>query len=148
MSAADDPILDDAESGGPTVARGATELDAIIAAAEADGFFGVLSIPDEPTDDPTRASLDVLVCAACGEAASAGSFVRAWSRRLEGASDPADMMHVSALTCPHCGVGGVFISPFGPAASERESAVLQALPEPRVPAGDDAESQLGDVSSS
>jgi hypothetical protein len=120
----------DGEGGtAPTVARGATELDELVAAAADEGFGGEVAVPDEPATVP----IDTLVCGTCATSAPAGAFERAWSRRLEGASDPADMMHVSALTCPHCGSGGLYIRPFGAAASERQAAVLPALAPPAEP---------------
>jgi hypothetical protein len=120
---------DEAHTAAPTVARGASELDDVVAAAAAEGFGGQVEVPDEPSSTP----LDTLVCLTCETSAPASAFERAWSRRLEGASDPADMMHVSALTCPHCGAGGLFISPFGAAASERQSAILPSLSPPAEP---------------
>ena len=59
----------------------------------------------------------------------AAGFRRAWTVRLEGASDPADMLHVSALRCPVCGTGGAFVSPYGVNAGEADAAVLLALPD-------------------
>jgi hypothetical protein len=51
-------------------------------------------------------------------------------RRLEGASDPADMLAVAALRCPHCGTQGTLVVNFGPEATSEEDEVLQALPDP------------------
>lgn len=113
------------------VPTGASELGAIIAAAEEQGFASEFEVPDEDDD---VAAPDAVRCLSCDESAPAAEFVRAWSSRLEGASNPADMVHVSALTCPRCGAGGVFITPFGSTASIRQTAVLHALP----PAGGDA----------
>lgn len=104
-------------------ATGATELTDVLAAAEADGFDVEFDLADDPMP------LDHLRCPNCGVVRSASGFVRVWSQRLEGASDPADMLHVSALRCPACGVSGVFITPFGPGATARQSAVLRSLPE-------------------
>ena len=44
-------------------------------------------------------------------------------RRLEGASDPADMVGVIALTCPACGAKCTAVLKYGPGASEDEVAV-------------------------
>jgi ribosomal protein S27AE len=103
-------------------ATGATELADLLAAADADGFEFEFDVADDP------APADHLRCPRCGAVRSASWFVRVWSRRLEGASDPADMLHVSALRCPDCGASGVLIAPFGPGASARQSAVLSSLP--------------------
>jgi hypothetical protein len=103
-------------------AKGATELADVLAAADADGFELEFDTAEPP------APVDHLRCPSCGADRPASTFVRVWSRRLEGASDPADMLHVSALRCPVCGASGVFISPFGPGATERQGAVLTTLP--------------------
>ena len=47
----------------------------------------------------------------------------------DGATRLADVLHVSAIVCPECGAGGVFISPFGPSASAEQASVLRAFPE-------------------
>jgi hypothetical protein len=54
-------------------------------------------------------------------------------RRLEGASDPDDMIAVVPLSCPHCGIDGTLILAYGPEASLEDSEVLLALPEPEHP---------------
>jgi hypothetical protein len=48
-------------------------------------------------------------------------------RRLEGASDPADMLAVFALTCPRCGTAGTLTLNYGPETTPGEVTVLQAL---------------------
>lgn len=48
-------------------------------------------------------------------------------RRLEGASDPADMMAVVALTCPICESRGVVVASYGPDATEGDVFLLRAL---------------------
>jgi hypothetical protein len=52
-------------------------------------------------------------------------------RRIEGASDPADMAAVLALTCPSCGTKGTAIVRFGPEASAGDAIVLQHLDDAR-----------------
>ncbi|MEY2461129.1 MAG: hypothetical protein QOG30_2959 [Acidimicrobiaceae bacterium] len=53
-------------------------------------------------------------------------------RRLEGASDPDDMLAVVALECPVCGMKGTAVLHFGPEATAEEMEALthfqQALP--------------------
>jgi hypothetical protein len=102
-------------------AQGATQLTDVLAEADAQGFTREFDVAGDA---------GALRCPQCSTLSEAGEFDRSWSRRLEGASDPADMLHVSAITCPACGARGVFISPFGPAASASQAAVLRALPEP------------------
>jgi len=48
-------------------------------------------------------------------------------RRLEGASDPADMVMVVPVECPHCGTAGTLTAHYGPEASAEEAEVLVAL---------------------
>jgi len=45
-------------------------------------------------------------------------------RRLEGASDPDDMIAVVALECPVCSMKGTIVLHFGPGASAEELDVL------------------------
>jgi len=51
-------------------------------------------------------------------------------RRLEGASDPADMLAVVALRCPHCATSGTLVLNYGPESTPEEADILAALPEP------------------
>lgn len=105
------------------VPTGATQLTDVLRMAEQAGFHAQFDVAEGDSDN------DALRCSSCKAESSASSFERRWTRRLEGVSDPADMLHVSALSCPNCGADGVFVSPFGPAASERQTAVLAALSE-------------------
>ncbi len=108
------------------IPTGANQLADVIELAAEDGFSVEFVVADEPSSGD-----DALRCPRCETDSPADSFVRTWTERLEGASDPADMLHVSALTCPNCSARGLFIAPFGPSATERQAAVLRALPEPR-----------------
>ena len=107
----------------PGVPNDASQLIDVLQHAEANGFAAEFEVAGDGSGH------EDLWCPHCEVESSASSFERAWSIRLEGASDPADMLHVSALTCPKCGTGGVFITPFGPTASQRQASVLRALPE-------------------
>jgi hypothetical protein len=55
-------------------------------------------------------------------------------RRLEGESDPADMVAIVAITCPQCGRRGTMVLGFGPAATAEDADVLHELIDDR---GDD-----------
>ena len=48
-------------------------------------------------------------------------------RRLEGASDPDDMLVVAAVECPQCGTKASVVLHFGPEASAEEVEVLRHL---------------------
>jgi hypothetical protein len=52
-------------------------------------------------------------------------------RRLEGASDPDDMLAVLPVTCPSCGERGTLVLGFGPEAPIEDSEILAALPPAR-----------------
>jgi hypothetical protein len=48
-------------------------------------------------------------------------------RRIEGASDPADMIAIAAVKCPNCGTKGTAVLGFGPEADEDDAEVLRRL---------------------
>lgn len=48
-------------------------------------------------------------------------------RRVEGVSDPADMVFVGALRCPECGSTGTATIKFGPSAGAEDAEVLREL---------------------
>lgn len=52
-------------------------------------------------------------------------------RRIEGASDPADMVFVGALRCPRCDAAGTATIQYGPLAQEEDARVLRALEDQR-----------------
>ncbi|MCU1500992.1 MAG: hypothetical protein JWM12_346 [Ilumatobacteraceae bacterium] len=68
-----------------------------------------------------------LECHECGARFAASEVEMASLRRLEGASDPADMVAVVALTCPRCSAKGTAVLGFGPAAAPEDGDVLGAL---------------------
>ena len=75
----------------------------------------------------------IVECATCHAQTPANKMVgdhRLY--RLEGASDPDDMVAVAALRCPSCGTPGTLVLKFGPEASAVDADVLRCLD---VPAG-------------
>jgi ferredoxin len=66
-------------------------------------------------------------CEACDVVHPAGALDVHSQRRLEGASDPADMAVVVAARCPACGAKGTLVLMYGPAADPVDSDVLAAL---------------------
>jgi peroxiredoxin len=72
-----------------------------------------------------------LRCLTCTEQTRASEIPQHTIRRLEGASDPADMAAVAAVTCPRCGARGTVVLPFGPSASASEALVLAELRDAR-----------------
>lgn len=53
-------------------------------------------------------------------------------RRVEGASDPSDMVFVGALRCPHCGSLGTTTLKYGPEAPPEVALVLRELENQRA----------------
>lgn len=94
-----------------------TPLLAVLAGLEAEGFVGQF-VPLEA---------GAVRCATGGHAFSANSSVVERSRRLEGASDPADMLIVLGVRCPICATLGTLVLHYGPEASAEEADVLAAL---------------------
>lgn len=69
-------------------------------------------------------------CDACGHESDPADVSRAWMHRLEGTSDPDELVTVSALRCPSCGAQGLLVLPFGPGADDVEGDVSRRLPAP------------------
>lgn len=70
-------------------------------------------------------------CGECQSVLPATKLAIHSMRRLEGASDPADMATVVATSCPVCGAEGTMVLTYGPAASEVDSGVFSALADRR-----------------
>lgn len=77
-----------------------------------------------------------VLCRQCDHRIPASDLDLDALRRLEGASDPDDMVALMALTCPSCGTKGTAVVHYGPNATESEDELLLAVEEP---AGDDVE---------
>ena len=65
-----------------------------------------------------------LECARCSTVTAADRVDVHSIRRLEGASDPADMSAVLAVVCPSCQAHATAVLRFGPEATEPEATVL------------------------
>ncbi len=83
------------------------------------------------TEDLFVTSDGALRCGACHHDTAPGDLQLDELRRIEGASDPADMAAILAVTCPHCGRKGSAIVRYGPEASPEDAAVLLALDDHR-----------------
>ena len=94
-----------------------TTLTAILASLDDDGFGAQFVVRE-------GAQLD---CLECGSTSPASTFLVSRSRRLEGASDPDDMVHVVAANCPACNAGGTVILTYGVNASLEDGDVSLAL---------------------
>jgi hypothetical protein len=98
-----------AEHDHPPTATEATTLTEVLDGYSAAGYDGSFTV----------------VAVAAGEAPMASL------RRLEGASDPDDMLAVVALTCPRCGNQGTVVLGFGPSATSEDGDVLAAFRDDR-----------------
>lgn len=73
-----------------------------------------------------------LRCRECGGHVPGGHVPLDLLRRVEGASDPADMAAVLGVTCPHCGSRGSAVVRYGPEANENDTDLLLALDDDRL----------------
>jgi hypothetical protein len=73
----------------------------------------------------------VVRCDTCGSELDPNRILMRSLRRLEGASDPADMLAVVALECGVCNASGTMVLGYGPAAADADSDVLRALQDRR-----------------
>ena len=94
-----------------------TTLLSVLTSLEEQGFTGQL-IPAE------NASIQ---CGACNETSPASDFEVSVTRRLEGASDPDDMMTVVGARCPRCAGPGALVLGYGPNASQDDAAISVVL---------------------
>jgi hypothetical protein len=99
-----------------------TTLTAVIDGYRDNGFASEFS----PLDG------SVIRCETCESEVAAGKFTIHSLRRLEGASDPDDMVAVVAITCPVCAAQGTLVLGYGPIASREESDILSALRDGRM----------------
>jgi hypothetical protein len=68
-----------------------------------------------------------LQCLSCRHEIAAGALAMDDLHRLEGASDPSDMLAVAALRCPDCGARGTVVLNYGPGAPIDDADVLTSL---------------------
>lgn len=107
-------------------------------------------MPNEPSEETTM--IDVLAgyarggfdssfvvtddseleCVECGTVSAPPTVSMSSLRRLEGASDPDDMVAVVAITCPACGARGTAVFGYGPIATMQDSEVLKNLKDDRA----------------
>jgi hypothetical protein len=116
-------VVDDDLTG---VARGSATLLEVLAEIARDGFTGQF-MAREP-DPSTQAGR--IECASCHEQFSADAAEVSELRRLEGASDPDEMLAVVALTCPNCSARGALVLNYGPVATVEDAAALLGLDRP------------------
>lgn len=94
-----------------------TTLLAVLEDFRREGWDGNLVLTE---DGPIR-------CPSCRQENDPQRWEQGALQRMEGASDPADMMSVMGLTCPECGTRGTVVLHYGPTASPAEAAALLAI---------------------
>jgi hypothetical protein len=100
-------------------------LAAILAELEGEGYTGQLRVVEAD-----------VVCGTCSSVLAPEDVMVHRFRRLEGASDPDDMLAVVGAACPGCGTDGTLVLGYGPAADPDQAAVLARLALPgEVPRG-------------
>jgi hypothetical protein len=95
-----------------------TTLVAVLDAARRSGYDHDFYVADD----------GALCCRICGVCAEPEHAQVHDLRRLEGASDPADMACVLSVQCPACSARGTAIVRFGPEAGEGDGELLRRLP--------------------
>jgi hypothetical protein len=120
-------VADDDPTGDLTgVARGSATLLDVLAAISRDGFTGqFMARAADPSTQRGR-----IECASCHTEFSADAAEVSELRRLEGASDPDEMLAVIALTCPNCAARGALVLNYGPVATVEDAAALLGLDRP------------------
>ena len=99
------------------VARGAETLLDVLARFTKQGWSSQFA---------TRAN-GAVECESCHHTMAAGEMPVLELRRLEGASDPDDMLAVVVVECLNCGLRGSLVLNYGPTATEEDEAVLLGL---------------------
>ena len=97
----------------------AQTLRAVLARFEKDGFISQFGAGEGGT----------VHCFTCARDTPASEVTPESIRRLEGASDPADMLVVMPITCPGCAARGTLVLNYGPESTITDSEVLVSLPD-------------------
>jgi hypothetical protein len=105
----------------------------VLASYAASGFAAEFSVDDNA----------LVLCHSCRNRLDPSDLDEVSLRRLEGASDPADMLAVVALSCPRCNADGILLLNYGPEATAEQGQVLLALNDHRGE-GDLPQSQTPD----
>lgn len=119
-----EPIAEPPVAGAPS---DNTSLRAVLDEFLRSGFAGDIRVCDDGR----------LCCGVCGFSADPAEVELRALRRLEGASDPSDMVAVLAVVCPACRSEGTAVVRFGPDADTGDAAVLSALRDVDLPATPD-----------
>ena len=96
-------------------------LSEILAELERNGYAGQFSAHEGPR----------IRCHSCRTSGPASEFSAERMQRVEGPSDPADMLAVAGLTCPWCRVPGALVLNYGPEATLEQCQALRDLEDER-----------------
>lgn len=97
--------------------QGATTLLETYDALRDVGYTGQLIAREGPS----------ILCTSCNSQTPIADWSLDGARRIEGASDPADLNLVTWAACPRCRQRGVLTLGYGPNASVEDAAVLDAV---------------------
>lgn len=101
----------------PEVPTGSTTMLEVLDGLREAGYAGQLIAKNDGT----------VRCTACDITSSPAELNVDGYRRLEGASDAADMNLMVWASCPSCGTGGTLTLGYGPNAAEADIKVLPDL---------------------
>jgi len=73
----------------------------------------------------------VVECGKCHAPHRANALELHRVERLEGDSDPSEMLAVCAVACPTCGIRGTLVLTFGPQSTRDDDEVLELLDDAR-----------------
>jgi hypothetical protein len=118
------PVPDPAESDLAGVARDAETIIDVLRELEPLGYTTQFLPVSVTADEPPSDEVECVTCRHCVPTASLASLPL---RRLEGASDPDDMVAIAAMECPRCGARGTMVLHYGPLATPEDDAILGAL---------------------
>jgi hypothetical protein len=94
-----------------------TTLVEVLERYDASGYSGQFGVTDE---------IEVR-CFACRRSMRPEDVELVSLRRMEGASDPDDMLAIAALRCPHCDTRGTVTLGYGPDSAAEEAELLLRL---------------------
>ena len=101
----------------PQYARDPSSITAILSELQNEGYTG---------DFAAREGA-MLLCLTCRQMSPAADVRLDCTRRMEGASDPSDMLAIAALVCPQCQARGTAVLGYGPDSSPEDADVLSRL---------------------
>jgi hypothetical protein len=73
----------------------------------------------------------IVECGECHAPHRADTLELRRLERLEGDSDPSEMLAVCAVVCPSCGMRGSLVLTFGPESTREDDEVLELLDDAR-----------------